>query len=80
MPDEDNILTDELRKEIDSMSHVDMMRLWRYAPWGHVMFRQGDVFDYWDARFQRLGGITSQVSHAVGWEDQDEFPNVSRNK
>lgn len=38
-------LTDELKKQIDSMSYESMLNKWRFAPVGDSMF-QGDSGDY----------------------------------
>lgn len=54
---------------ISEMSHEQMAFLWRFAESGHVYFdKQFPLFDVFLNRFKRLGGMTSAVSKAIGWE------------
>lgn len=60
------ILTPELKEKIDSMSHMELCRAWRFAPVGDELF-QGDVGDYLLARLETFGGFTPAISKAIGW-------------
>lgn len=65
-------LTDEQieqwKRTIDTMAHRDMARLWRFAPSGHPIFRNDlPLFEYFKARFQKLGGMTPAISKEIGW-------------
>lgn len=54
---------------INNMSQVEMARLWRFAPSGHKYFDKR--LPYWKVfkkRFNELGGMTTDVSKAVGWK------------
>lgn len=57
----------ELMKEIDVMSHVEMAKLWRFAPAGHPMFEHGNVFQHFKERFTSFGGMTPEISRQIGW-------------
>ena len=71
MPDPIAKLTDQMRKRIDSMSHEDMAHRWRFAPAGDPLFKRGEVFDYFDARFKALGGFTPELSKKIGLDTPD---------
>jgi hypothetical protein len=52
------------KKKIDAMSQVEMARLWRFAPPGHLYFRSGTpLSDYFDQKFH---GFTPEISKEVG--------------
>lgn len=53
---------------INAMTQVEMVRLWRFAPSGHLWFNaQLPFYAVFKARFDSLGGFTPAVSKAVGW-------------
>ena len=55
--------------EIDKLSHEEMAKLWRFAEVGHPYFdRRNELSDYFASRFQKLGGMTLEVSKKIGWE------------
>ncbi len=55
------------KEKIDGMTHEEMGRLWRFAPSGHPFFDKTiPLFDYFNARFQELGGWTPELSKAIG--------------
>jgi len=65
------MLTDEQKQEwrerIVTMSQTEMARLQRFAPSGHVVFdRRNGLCDFFHNRFKMLGGMTPQVSKAIG--------------
>lgn len=54
------------KDEIDKMSHVDMATFLRFAPIGHPIFdSQDDLYDYFQDRFQKLGGWTPEISRLI---------------
>ena len=54
---------------VASMGHVEMARLWRFAPSGHPLFDDRlPLFEEFMSRFNSLGGMTPAVSKAIGWE------------
>lgn len=56
------------KAKIDAMSQEDMARLWRFAPVGHPVFvRDSKLYDYFNDRFQSLGGMTPEISKKLGW-------------
>ena len=60
----------EWKKTIDSMSHLELAKLYRFAPSGHPVFRADrPMFDYFMERFNSFGGMTPGVSKAIGWGD-----------
>ncbi len=66
-------MTDELdaktKQRIDAMTHEEMARHYRFAPPGDELFIGGEVAKYFDLRFNRLGGMTPQISKKIGWEE-----------
>lgn len=58
----------EWKKKIDNMSHIEMATLHRFAPAGHAIFRDDlPLCDYFNERFQSLGGMTPEISKKIGW-------------
>ena len=56
------------KRIIDSMSQVDMARKWRFASMEHPYFDTTlPLFDYFSARFDKLGGFTPAISKQIGW-------------
>ena len=61
--------TNQHKKYIDNMSQMEMARLWRFAPTGHIYFdKTSGLADYFIANFQEKGGMTSNISKQIGWE------------
>lgn len=55
------------KKEIDELSHIQMARLWRFGPPGHIYFRSDlPLVQYFQRRFVKLGGMTPAISKAIG--------------
>lgn len=55
-------------KTIENLSHYEMAWLWRFAPSGHPYFDvKLPLFEAFEARFESLGGMTPEVSKAIGW-------------
>ena len=58
----------QLKNKIDSMSHYEMCRLWRFDE-GNNPLLQGEVGDYFaDRLFKHFGGFTPAISKSIGWE------------
>jgi hypothetical protein len=56
------------KKEIDNMTHYQMVSLWRFAKVGHPYFRCDlPLYAYFKERFDKLGGMTSEISKQLGW-------------
>ena len=54
--------------KIDGMSQTEMARLRRFAPSGHPVFRTDlPLWEYFEARFREKGGMTPEISKAIGW-------------
>lgn len=59
----------EWKKKIDGYSADDCLSLQRFAPAGHPVFRSDlPLYDYFKEHFDKLGGITPQLSKTVGWK------------
>lgn len=59
--------TKEIEK-INNLSHMEMARLFRFAPAGHPYFDLSKPFhEVFDKRFKEFGGWTPAISKAVGW-------------
>ncbi|KKN36010.1 hypothetical protein LCGC14_0777870 [marine sediment metagenome] len=59
----------ELKKwevKIDRMSRLEMARMRRYAPAGHLVFDKNlPLFDRFVRRFESMGGMSLAVSKAI---------------
>lgn len=57
------------KQKIDSMTHEQMARLWRFATVGQKYFdvRNSEIFNYFAKRFKELGGMTPEISKKIGW-------------
>ena len=66
---------DEREKEIrkwtviiNGMSHIEMAKLWRFAPSGHPVFNSKlPLYSIFKKRFDKLGGMTPTISKTIGW-------------
>lgn len=60
------------KKHIDSLTHIQLARIYRFAPSGHKYFdafgENREIYDYFMTRFKSLGGITTEVSKYIGWD------------
>jgi len=55
------------KETIDGMSQYEMASLWRFAPSGHPYFDNTlPLFEYFNARFKKLGGFTPEISKSLG--------------
>ena len=64
-------MTEKIKKQIDEMDYESMLRLWRFAPSGHLMF-QDETGDYYSKVMKQKANDISDVervaaSKAVGW-------------
>lgn len=59
----------EAKETIDAMSREEMASLQRFAPSGHPYFdmRNGDLSNYFQAKFKEKGGMTPDISKSIGW-------------
>jgi len=65
----DDCWMDEKVAEINKMTHLEMARLYRFAEPGHEYFDLSKHYHiHFYNRFKELGGMTSAVSKAVGWD------------
>lgn len=59
----------EIIDKINNMSHVEMCRLWRFAPSGHLYF--DTTLPYHEVFRKRLydnfGGFTPEISKMIGF-------------
>jgi hypothetical protein len=55
--------------KINSMSHTEMAKLYRFAPSGHPYFRSDLPYnEIFMKRFNELGGMNTDVSKEIGWD------------
>ncbi len=64
-------MTDEvtviMKGHIDSLSHLELCRIWRFSQPGDVRL-QGANGDYFKERlFEHFGGFTPKISKWIGW-------------
>ena len=63
----------DAKRDIDSMTQFEMAELFRFAPSGHPYFdrRNGDLSEYFNERFIRIGGMTPAISKSLGWKKDE---------
>jgi hypothetical protein len=65
-------MTPEEQQEIDkinSLTRVEMCRLWRFAEAGHPYFNSElPYFAVFEKRFRELGAFSPEISKAIGRE------------
>ena len=55
------------KAKIDRMTQEDMCRMWRFTPSGHPYFsHDSPLCDYFQAKFNELGGFTPEISKRIG--------------
>ncbi len=56
--------------KIGMMTHVEMCKLWRFAPSGHPIFDSAlPLYDIFSKRFTAFGGMTTKISKELGYVD-----------
>lgn len=66
MTEEEQGYLDELKR----LTHVDMARLWRFAPAGHHFFGGNAVAtEAFMREWYALGGMTTKISKTIGWDE-----------
>ncbi len=59
---------EEYKKKIDAMTRTEMCRAWRFHKIGSVYFNSElPLYDYFKARFDKLGGFSPTISKEIGW-------------
>lgn len=54
---------------INNMSQLEMARMWRYSPSGHIYFDCAlPFYKIFKERFNDLGGFTPEISKRIGWD------------
>lgn len=61
------VLDPVIKAEIDALSHLEMARLWRFTPPGEG-YMTGAAGEYFAERFEKLGGMTYDVSVTIGYK------------
>lgn len=56
--------------EINSLTHEQLARLWRFAPSEHIYFSE-QYFGSLKERFKKFGGMTTEISKKIGWEKDE---------
>lgn len=64
MPEKKTV--EDLKKEIDKMSQLELCRRWRFSIPGSPYF-QGEVGAYFAAALKSVGGFTPEISKKLGW-------------
>lgn len=56
-------------EKINSMSHVEMCRMWRFASAGHPYFDMTKPFHkvFEERLFKHFGGFTPEISKEIGY-------------
>ncbi len=62
---------EEIQKHTDiinNMSRLDMARMWRHTPAGHIYFDCAlPFYEIFKNRFNELGGFSPEISKEIGW-------------
>jgi hypothetical protein len=58
----------EIIDEINSMSHADLARLWRFEPSGSIYFKEPYYEVFRQRFFFHFDGMTSAISKEIGWD------------
>jgi len=63
-------LNDPVIDKINNMSHIEMCRLWRFAPSGHPYFDSTQpYYKIFRARlYDHFGGFTPEISKEIGFK------------
>jgi hypothetical protein len=65
---------DSALKEISTMTHVQMARLYRFSPIGDPLFDKSlPIFNAFMERFKAFGGFTPAISKEIGWKSPVEL-------
>ena len=60
-------MTPEQKNKIDSMSHYELCRRWRFSASGDPLF-QGECGEYFKKKlFEEHGGFTPEISKSLGF-------------
>lgn len=64
-------LTPERKKQIDAMSHYQLLETWRFSPTGNP-WMQGETGEYWGKRMAELRDADPSAavrnSKDIGWD------------
>jgi uncharacterized protein YcaQ len=56
------------KRKIDDMSQIECARELRFSkPGENPIFVSGELWEYFQAHFKKLGGMTPAISKAIGW-------------
>ena len=59
---------EKIVEQINSMSQIEMARMWRFSPSGNPIFDSSlPYYEIFAKRFKELGGFTPEISKAIGW-------------
>lgn len=58
---------EELKKEVDNLSHEQMAKIYRFSPVGHDYFTNQEVASHFLTKFKNFGGMTSEMSKQIGF-------------
>lgn len=58
------------KEEIETMTHIQMAYLYRFAPQGHPIFNtEYDIYQNFHKRFfDHFDGMTPEISKQIGWD------------
>mgnify|MGYP001571226313 CR=1 FL=1 len=63
------ILDHTIVEKINKLTQYEMASLWRFAPVGHIYFDLTLPYHkIFKERFDKLGGMTSEISKELGWK------------
>jgi len=66
-PDQREVYIRTVKAEIDTMSHYEMCKIWRFAKAGNK-YTIGEIGEYFSKRlYDYWGGFTPEISKELGW-------------
>lgn len=61
----------EIVAKINSMSHIEMAKAYRFYPSGHGFFDESKpYYNIFMKRFRELGGMTTEMSKQIGRKER----------
>jgi hypothetical protein len=63
---------EELKAEIDNLTHIEMFRMWRFGTGNPAFFDSTNPISQYfsDRLWLHFGGFSPEISKQIGWEKQ----------
>ncbi len=57
---------DDMKRQIDGLSQLELCRLWRQTPAGTGYFSDRELGEYFGQKMHEAGGFSPSISKAIG--------------